>query len=379
MTTPLRLGAAALVGVLVVTGVLFLARPGQPSVGGSGPGPSATPAASPTASGSAGADLTESFVSLRYGYTVRYPSGWTATPATNHWLAGTQPLWGDPTLDTIGTNDARLAVASQPLAGTEYVDRELRLGQTADDWLLAQCGSSGPTAASCGPSIFFGGQSGRLVEDGSPASGGTAATGGVIYDAAVVVGDRGYEFTLDGKVNRALFDALLASVTFDADSAIDLPPLTKTFTSPTYGYTIGIGEGFRATPATSKWNPGVNVGEWPQDVIGTTKDDLLVAGASTAIPAGMTFDQWLAVAFPARTGGGGLCPQDDSSTWPQIEVGNQVGRLLTHCHGFEALVGVGGRAYDFEWRFQVTETNHTKADWKEMLKSVTFDPSAAKP
>ena len=44
---------------------------------------------------------------------------------------------------------------------------------------------------------------------------------GVIFDAAVVVDRRGYEFTLDGHVDRALFDALLASVSFDAAGAID--------------------------------------------------------------------------------------------------------------------------------------------------------------
>ena len=62
---------------------------------------------------------------------------------------------------------------------------------------------------------------GYVDENGSPASGGTVTAGGVIFDAAVVVDGRGYEFTLDGHVDRALFDALLGSVTFDAAAAID--------------------------------------------------------------------------------------------------------------------------------------------------------------
>ena len=377
MTSSMRLGAAALVGVLVVAGAFLFTRPGQPVVGAPSAIPSAIPTASPIASASA-SGLVETFTSPRYGYAIHYPSGWTATPATKQWLAGMDTLWGDPTLDTIGTSDARLAIASQPLAGTLYFDRQLRQGQTADDWLLARCGATGSTAAACGPRILIGGQPGWLDEDGAPASGGTVATGGVMYDAAVVYKDRGYEFTLDGKVDRALFDALLASVMFDADSAIDLPPLTKTFTSPTYGYTIGIGEGFRTTAATSKWTPDAYTGETPQDVIGTTKDDWFVTVASTAIPAGTTFDEWLVIHFPPIAAGGELCARSDPSTWPPFQIGNQVGRLITHCHGIDAIVGVGERAYIFTWGYQITDTNHTLADWKELLKSVTFDPAAAK-
>lgn len=380
MTSPMRLGAAALVGVLALAGAFLFTRPGQPAVGGPSPIPSAFATASPSASASAPASgLAETFTSPRYGYAIRYPSGWTATPATKRWLAGTDTLWGDSTLDTIGTSDARLAIGSQPLAGTLYVDRQLRQGQTADDWLLAHCGSTGPTAAACGSRILIGGQPGWLHEDGAPASGGTVATGGVIFDAAVVYEDRGYEFTLDGKVDRALFDVLMASVTFEPDSAIDLPPLTETFMSPTYGYTIGIGEGFITTPATSKWTPGVNTVESPQDVIGTMKSDAFVSVASTAIPAGTTVDEWLAVNFAARGGGNGICPRADPATWPPIQIGNQVGRLNTNCHSVDAVVGVGERAYVFTWQYQVTDTSHTLADWKELLKSVTFDPGTVTP
>jgi hypothetical protein len=382
----LLIGAlAAAAGLAIIGGIggtaptptptSFTLQPAVLPIGSPIAGPAATPAASAAASGAA-----ETFTSPRYGYSIRYPSGWIANPATKPWLAGADTLYGDPALDTIGTSDARLAVASQPLAGTTYVDRKQREGQTPSDWLLANCGSKGLTAAACGPRILIGGQPGWLHEDGAPASGGTVATGGVIFDAAIVFGDRGYEFTLDGKVDRALFDTLLASVTFDADSAIDLPPLTKTFTSPTYGYTIGIGEGFITTPATSTWIPGENTGDAPQDVIGTAaKYDWFLSIASTAIPAGTTFDEWLAAEFPGKAADSdaGTCKLDDPATWPLIQVGNEVGRLDRHCHGMDALVGVGGRAYIFSWQYQVTDTNHTFADWKEMLKSVTFDPSSA--
>ena len=52
MTTPARVAAAAVIGVLAVGGALFVLRPGDSSVGGPGPTPTptSTPAASPTPS-----------------------------------------------------------------------------------------------------------------------------------------------------------------------------------------------------------------------------------------------------------------------------------------------------------------------------------------
>ena len=115
-------------------------------------------------------------------------------------------------------------------------------------------------------------------------------------------------------------------------------------------------------------------------MIGTAaKYDLFLSIASTAIPPGTSFDQWLAAEFPGKAAdsAAGTCKLDDPATWPLIQVGNEVGRLDRHCHGMDVVVGVGGRAYIFSWQYQVTDTNHSLADWKEMLKSVIFDPSSA--
>jgi hypothetical protein len=217
MSTPFRVGTAAVIGVLVIGGFVFLTRPGPSGVGGPGPSPSAipSPATSPSAAASASPaatvpPLTQSFTSPRHGYTVHYPEGWTATPGTQSWVPGTVTLWGDPALDSIGSSDARLSIASQPLGA----------GQTADEWLVGYCHSLQTDGASCGPAITIGGQTGYVDEDGATASGGITA-GGLIFDAPVVVDGRGYEFTLDGHVDRALFEALLASVTFDAAAAKD--------------------------------------------------------------------------------------------------------------------------------------------------------------
>ena len=219
MTSPIRAAAAAVLGVLVIGGFVLLARPSGSGVGGPGATPSVRPTSvaspSPAASASSAAipvpPLTLTFTSPRHGYTVRYPQGWDVTVAAKPWLPGTETLWGDPALDSIATSEARLSAASQPLAA----------GQTSDEWLVAYCRSSQTSGASCGPPIAIGGATGYVTEDGGSALGGTVTAGGVIFDAAVVVDGRGYEFTLDGHVDRALFDALMASVTFDAAAAVD--------------------------------------------------------------------------------------------------------------------------------------------------------------
>ena len=154
--------------------------------------------------------LTETFTSPRHGYSVRYPTGWTTQPATKPWTSGIDTLYRDPALDAIGGDEALLAVASAPL----------KEGQTAEQWLAPYC-RSGSSGTACGPTITIGDATGYVGEDGSSAEGGTVETGGVIFDAAVVSGSRGYIFVFDGHVSRAFFEAILKTVTFDPASAVD--------------------------------------------------------------------------------------------------------------------------------------------------------------
>ena len=103
MTTPSRVGAAAVVGILAVGGLLLITRPGQSAVAGPSPNSGVAATASPTALASVASvpALTETFASQRHGYTVRYPAGWTVTPATESWKTGTWTSPGDPALDAI--------------------------------------------------------------------------------------------------------------------------------------------------------------------------------------------------------------------------------------------------------------------------------------
>lgn len=227
MTTPARVATAAVIGVIVVGGAfLILGRPAQTVVGGPGAAPSpaiasAAPSAasaapstapSPSASAIVVPALTQTFTSARNGFAVKYPAGWTFTRATKPWAAGKSTLWGDPALDAIQTSDVRLVVASQKLTS----------GQTQDAWLTAYCQAGGASASSCGPQVRIGAQTGYLDMDGVPAAGGAIVPGrSVTFDAAVVVGGRGYEFTMDGILDRAYFQAFLDTLTFDPASALD--------------------------------------------------------------------------------------------------------------------------------------------------------------
>jgi len=377
MTSPARVAAAALVGVLAVGGVFFiLGRPSQSGVGG--PSPAASPSAVSSATGQASPSasaivvpaLTQTFTSARNGFAVSYPAGWTVTAATQPWAPGSSTNWGDPALDAIQTSDLRLVVASQRLAE----------GQTYDAWLAAYCNNGGTAAGSCGPKIQIGDQTGYLDLDGVPAAGGAIVPGkSVIFDAAVVFGGRGYEFTMDGIADRATFQAFLDSVTLEPSAAIDLPRLTKTFTSPTYGYSVGMGDDWTAKPATRKW-VGVDNSPPTIDEIAATGTDTTISAASQALPKGTTFDQWL-IPFHQNTLAGvpAGCDGGDPSSWPAIPIGDQMGRLEMLCNAAEAIVEVGGRVYVFGWgNSTFTGASHLGLpSWKVLLKSVAFDPASA--
>ncbi len=51
------------------------------------------------------------------------------------------------------------------------------------------------------------------------------------------------------------------------------------------------------------------------------------------------------------------------------------------CNAAEALVHVGDRAYVFTWGSSTFDTSQhlSLASWKDLLKTVTFDPASATP
>ncbi|HEV8403543.1 MAG TPA: hypothetical protein VGQ31_10960 [Candidatus Limnocylindrales bacterium] len=367
MTTPLRLGMTAIIGVFILGVVLLIARPDRPAFGGPGPSPTPQTAATPKPSSATVPTLDQSFTSARNGFTVHYPTGWTATRATAPWAAGTETFWGDPALDVIRTGDARFESASQSLGSS----------QSPEDWLASYCSHNTPPIT-CGPAITIGSQTGEIGLDGDLAIGATVVRGGVVYDAAIVVDRRGYEFTLDGHVDRALFDALLATISFDTASAVDLPPLTGTFTSPSYGYTIATRPEWKATAATKRWTSTTPDSDF-MDGFDVT------AGTSVGImsqPLGSrTFDEFLAAFYQRQHqtfAGSGCDDGGEPSTWPTIAIGDQTGRLEDVCSlaSDEALVAVDGRVYLFELGH--SDPDFPLSAFKLLLTTVTFDAASAK-
>ena len=198
--------AAALV---VVIGLVATGSPSRRVGSASGQTTVATRALGP---------LTQTFTSARHGYSVRYPAGWTVQPATASWPPNVFLPVGNPGLDQLSKPGvARLVVASQRLGS----------GQTEDDWLAAyfhpyQGGLRCSDDRSTWPRLPISGASGYLDADacGWPAE-GRVSEPDVWFDAIVFSGGRVYQIGLDGNVDRAAFQAILATVTLDPSAAID--------------------------------------------------------------------------------------------------------------------------------------------------------------
>jgi hypothetical protein len=199
---------------LVVGGLAVFYR-----LGGIGAGENRTPSPSSAATGPAVvAPLTETFVSPRNGFSVRYPAGWSVKPATKSWPAEIFLPLGNSAFDELQrAGEARLVVASQRLGA----------GQTDADWLAAfhhpypgaaPCG----TAPSASPRVTIDGHSGYLVAVGCPMpADSTFSTPDIQFQAIVIADGRVYDIELDGNVDRSYFDALVATIRLDPASAID--------------------------------------------------------------------------------------------------------------------------------------------------------------
>lgn len=375
MTMPARVAAIVAIGALILAGVAVIGGAGR-----SGPAPSSAPAsvaavapsAAPSPSPIALPALDQSFTSPRHGYTVKVPTGWTVTPATEPWPQGSQaPQWGDPNADEIKgsslgsthpSGDVRLIGTQQGLAD----------GQTDDAWLQAYCDCPDPGSL---PTTKVAGYTGYITADGLPAADGTIMPGGTFYDVAVPVSPRGYVFTLDGNVDRAMLDAFLSTVSFQPYNAIDTPTLTDRFTSSTYGYSIGTLPAWTVTPSTKAWTDVTNDSAAMDGIDGTGADGI---GAASQPLGDRTFVKFLA-AFEAEQHAAG-CGGGDPATWESIPIGDQTGVFYDACGSAEALVQAGDRVYLFELGHGPSGAGETfsVAEFKQLLTSVIFDPASAK-
>ena len=173
------------------------------------PVPEVSPSASGVQASSATATmppLDATFTSPKMGYSVKYPAAWTTSPATRSWRPGGSNFWDDAVGDRLESGSAGFRGTSQALAK----------GQSGADWLKAYLAAS----PSCGDreQIAVGGQLATIDLNGCP---GLGRLGGRVYDLAVVAGNRGYNFTMEGDVDHALFLAMLATVSLDPKAGVD--------------------------------------------------------------------------------------------------------------------------------------------------------------
>ena len=162
--------------------------------------------------------LSEAFTSPRNGFSIRYPAGWTVTPATASWPPDVFLPDGHPALDQfirIGT--ARLVVASQRLG----------VGQTENDFVASYVEPyAGPNQcvgpSSTWPRLTIGGASGYLIgADCHVSLDNKISDRDVAFRAFAFSGDRVYEIRFDGDVDLAYFKAILATIRLTPSTAVD--------------------------------------------------------------------------------------------------------------------------------------------------------------
>lgn len=365
MLTNARLAAILAAGALVVAGTIaMLGVVGQAKTGPTEPPPPTPPAASRVPSSAAPAiaipTLGASFTSDRFGYSIKFPTGWTPTGG-----AGVPPgYWAtDGSADAISNRSTSVRVWSVRLVAV----------QSDAQWLEAYCEQGTGDAASCPsaiagwPAIAIGTRSGHLSKDDSGSVGST-------MEAVTIVGGRGYVVSIVGVADRALFQAFLDTMQFDPASAVDLPLLNDSFTSPTYRFSIGVARDWETKVATTTW-----VGfddAWPNvDRLEVTGTDSVIDMGSQPLGDGESFDQWLeAYHADATENTPQGCDGGPVSTWKTIQVGSALGRYTVGCNWTTAVVSHGGRAYTFSQRDATTEpTRHLRlSDFMLLLESVTL-------
>lgn len=175
-------------------------------------GSSVTPTVKASPSSGANRALTATFMSPTMGYSVKYPAGWAITQATRRWPLRQTSYWDTPDGD-------RLEGGSAGFRGTS---QSLTPGESAATWLDDYIKSSLP----CGTQeqVPVGDQMGTVDLNDCP---GQGRLGGRVFDLAVVVGGRGYNFTMEGQVDRTFWLAILATVTFTPQSATDANPASS--------------------------------------------------------------------------------------------------------------------------------------------------------
>ena len=326
--TPVNFYARAAIAAVLVVGVGLVAINvlprglDGPAVGGPSPSPSPAQAVDFP-------DLTTTFVSPRNGFSIKHPQGVALTPAEQLWGFSQQV---DDGFDVVETGLAAVFKGASAAVEDGAPIPDAKVDEFLSEDLPGGCGVPRTQQAA----ITIDGQSGRIAECPNE------------IDATVVVGGRLYLFTLlhTRSDARAVFDAFVATIDLTPETAIDFPGLTKTFVSPTYGFSFGYIRGI--TPATERWDPGNQPLDDRNldprfDAIETGLGAYL-EGASTPIPDGISIDGWVdQYVTPLAAGGCGV-PRSQQA---EITIDGRPGRIAECANQFEATVVADGRLYLF--------------------------------
>jgi hypothetical protein len=344
----------------------------EPTAAGSPP-PSAVIGPAPSAS-EGGVDLTRTFTSERYGYSIGMEADWTATPATLTW---TGPDNGGPVVDLIeitGTD-----------TGITGASEALRPGETFGDWLHAfqPPGNQDPCtggAPETWPTIRVGGEPGLWQQMCNAA------------EAVVEHNGRAYVFawgngTFDTSQHLGVPEFLetLGSVVFEAAPIPTMPPapaLPNTFTSRRNGFSIRYPDGWETHDATGPLTvPVAPEGDPAWDTV--QSPDLRLSIASRPLDPGMSDDEWARLfCMWAGTSWSPPCAEVPGA-WEPVDIGSHTGWLATNGDSaggypapesrmFTATVVDGGRAYQV-W----LEGPAERSLFDAILASMELDPASA--
>ena len=288
-------------------------------------------------------DFAGTFISPRNGFSIEPPDGASVTPAEQLWQfsEGSDDGFDVVNIDskTAFRGTTRVGDGSRPCSDAEYdpiacASLEEQIDQYLSDVLPGACG----VPRSQQEEITVDGRPGRIAECANH------------IEATVLFSGRLYLFTLshDRSDARAVFDALVATIDLTPETAVDLPGMTSTHVSQTYGYSFRYFDRGGLEPATELWDadgqPPVDIGGFDPRLDGV--ETLLGAyfeAASTPIPDGVSIDDWVDTYVTPRTSGGCGVPRSEQE---DISIDGRPARKAA-CDHTEATVVAGGRLYLF--------------------------------
>jgi hypothetical protein len=368
--------AAVLVG-LVAGGAFVIGGgrpPAQPELS-----PSPSPTAAPSQTGLAATDLSGTFTSDRYGYTLPVDPLWTTRQASLTWTGPDNSYPVVDELEPIGGNVVFNA-ASEALADGQTLDAWLDLFQSPQNE-ASTCFGGAPATW---PTRQIGGRS-WTIQQGCGGKWAITEQDGRVY----VLTCAGCGSETPNPAASALFDRLLADVELHPELALAVPPapaLDAAFTSRQHGFTVAYPAAWAVLQQASESAPPdrMPVPQNPSlDAIGNADQRLSVT--SRELDEGQSPTAWVqAFCAITRTDWSPACDQDPAA-WERVPLANGDAWILVNgdtaatfpvgdSREFIATAVSGGRAYEIR-----LEGNVERSLFDAILASITLDPASAKP